>query len=55
MSYLSPLDAAFLRMESVRTPMHVGSLMTFHLPEDAEPDYLHRLLEETVEELAPVL
>lgn len=46
MSYLSPLDAAFLRMESVRTPMHVGSLMTFHLPVDAPPDYLHKLLEE---------
>lgn len=46
MSYLSPLDAAFLRMESVRTPMHVGSLMTFQLPEDAPPDFLHRLLDE---------
>ena len=27
--YLSPLDAAFLRMESKRTPMHVGALLVF--------------------------
>jgi diacylglycerol O-acyltransferase len=45
MNYLSPVDAAFLRMESSRTPMHVGGLLTFRLPDDAPPDYLHRLIE----------
>ncbi|MEQ1438998.1 wax ester/triacylglycerol synthase family O-acyltransferase [Fontimonas sp. SYSU GA230001] len=44
MKYLSPLDAAFLRMESPRTPMHVGALMTFKLPEKAPRDFLQRLL-----------
>jgi WS/DGAT/MGAT family acyltransferase len=44
MKYLSPLDAAFLRMESTRTPMHVGALMTFRLPEDAPRDFLRKLL-----------
>lgn len=45
MKYLSPVDAAFLRMESLRTPMHVGSLMTFKLPKDAPPDFLQNLLQ----------
>ena len=42
--YLSPLDAAFLRMESRRTPMHVGGLLVFKLPENASPDFLKELL-----------
>lgn len=44
MQYLSPLDAAFLRMETPRTPMHIGALMTFRLPADAPPDFLRQLL-----------
>lgn len=44
MQYLSPVDAAFLRMESTRTPMHVGALMTFTLPPRAPKDFLKRLL-----------
>ncbi|HUR40165.1 MAG TPA: wax ester/triacylglycerol synthase domain-containing protein, partial [Verrucomicrobiae bacterium] len=43
-TYLSPLDTAFLRMESRRTPMHVGGLLVFKLPDDAPPDFLKRLL-----------
>ena len=43
--YLSPLDAAFLRMESKRTPMHVGAMMTFKLPDDAPPDFVRRLID----------
>lgn len=43
MGYLSPVDAAFLRMESSRTPMHVGGLMVFKLPEGAPADYLRKL------------
>lgn len=42
--YLSPLDAAFLRMESRRTPMHVGGLLVFKLPDQAPPDFLKDLL-----------
>lgn len=44
MQYLSPVDAAFLRMESKRTPMHVGGLLTFKLPDDASPDFLRDLI-----------
>lgn len=44
MKYLSPIDAAFLRMESKRTPMHVGALMTFRLPDDAPPDFVRALM-----------
>jgi diacylglycerol O-acyltransferase len=46
MNYLSPLDAAFLRMESTRTPMHVGAMMTFKLPDDAPPDFVRKLMEQ---------
>lgn len=43
MHYLNPVDAAFLRMESKRTPMHVAGLLIFRLPEDASPEYLNEL------------
>lgn len=45
MAYLSALDASFLHMESNRTPMHVGGLLVFKLPEDAAPDYLSKLFD----------
>lgn len=44
MKRLSAIDAAFLRMESKRTPMHVGAMMTFKLPDDAPPDFCQRLV-----------
>jgi len=44
MKRLSPLDATFLYMESARTPMHVGSLMTFKLPKDAPKDFFKILV-----------
>ena len=34
---LNPLDASWLLVESRDTPMHVGGLIIFQLPEDA-PD-----------------
>lgn len=44
MHTLSPVDAAFLRMETPRSPMHVGALMRFELPPRAPKDFIHRLL-----------
>ena len=44
MRRLSPIDAAFLRMESTRTPMHVGCMLTFKTPEDAHEDYFRDLV-----------
>lgn len=44
MHKLSPVDAAFLRMETPRSPMHVGALMRFELPPRAPKDFLQRLL-----------
>lgn len=44
MHHLNPVDAAFLRMESSRSPMHVGALMRFVPPPNAPPDFLQRLL-----------
>lgn len=40
-----PLDAAWLALESRDTPMHVGGLFEFTLPDDAGPDYVGRELE----------
>jgi len=40
---LSPLDAGFLSVESREMPMHVGSLLLFRPPPEAEPGYLRDL------------
>ncbi len=37
---LKLLDSGWLMMETPETPMHVGGLMLFQLPEDAPDDYL---------------
>ncbi|MES0873998.1 WS/DGAT/MGAT family O-acyltransferase [Sinimarinibacterium thermocellulolyticum] len=50
MHRLSPIDAAFLRMESKRTPMHVGAMMTFKLPDDAPADFCQRLVQQMREQ-----
>jgi WS/DGAT/MGAT family acyltransferase len=44
---LGPLDTMFLYGEGPDTMMHVASLMTFALPEDASPTYLRDLVDET--------
>ncbi len=41
---LNPLDASWLLVESRDTPMHVGGLIQFALPEDAAVDSLRALL-----------
>lgn len=43
MKLLSPLDQMFVRMESPRTPMHIGALAIFQLPDDASPDFVRQL------------
>lgn len=43
MKLLSPLDQMFLRMESDRTPMHIGAIAIFELPEGAGPDFVRNL------------
>ena len=39
MDHLSSTDASFLHLETAETPMHVGSLMLFELPEGYSGDY----------------
>ncbi len=39
MDHLSSTDASFLHFETAETPMHVGSLMLFDLPEGYQGDY----------------
>lgn len=39
MNHLSSMDASFLHLETPETPMHVGSLMLFDLPEGYQGDY----------------
>ncbi|MUL66204.1 diacylglycerol O-acyltransferase [Mycobacterium sp. CBMA 234] len=43
MRLLSAVDTMFYRMESERTPMHIGALLTFRLPDSAGPDYVRTL------------
>lgn len=40
---LSPLDQMFVRMESPRTPMHIGALAIFTLPDDAPETFVRDL------------
>jgi diacylglycerol O-acyltransferase / wax synthase len=42
MKQVPPLDAAWLALESRDTPMHVGGLFEFSMPEDAPDDQLSR-------------
>jgi diacylglycerol O-acyltransferase len=46
MRQVSPVDAAWLALESRDTPMHVGGLFEFTLPDDAPPDYLKQQFEQ---------
>ena len=39
MDHLSSMDAAFLHLETPETPMHVGSLMLFELPDGYKGDF----------------
>lgn len=41
---LNPLDASWLMVESRDTPMHVGGLLRFSLPDGSPPDFLGRLM-----------
>lgn len=43
---LNPLDMSWLMVESRETPMHVGGLISFSLPEDAPADFLRQMLAE---------
>ncbi len=43
---LNPLDASWIYTESRETPMHVGALMPFKLPEGAPKDYMRTLMTE---------
>ena len=40
---LNPLDASWLAVDSIDTPMHVGSLLIFQLPDDARDDFAQKL------------
>lgn len=45
MKRLSPLDGAWLSVDSDETPMHVANMQIFSLPEDAEPTFLRDTME----------
>lgn len=44
--FLSVLDSTFLRIETIETPMHIGMLMEFTIPESAGPGFLRDLVGE---------
>jgi len=41
---LPPINAAWLAIDSEKTPMHVAALYIFQTPEDAGPDYLRSMV-----------
>lgn len=41
---LTPMDANWLHIESHETPMHVGGLLTFRIPDDAPDDFIPRMM-----------
>lgn len=43
MNRLGPIDSAFIQLETPRTPMNIGALLTFKLPPRASRDYLRQL------------
>jgi WS/DGAT/MGAT family acyltransferase len=43
MNYLSPVDGAFLKLETARTPMNFSALLTFKPPSNASASYLREL------------
>lgn len=45
MNRLGPIDAAFITLETLRTPMNIGALLTFRLPGKAPRDYLRQLFQ----------
>ena len=49
MGLIAPPDAAFLLSESRATPMHVGGLQVFELPEGAPPDWLRELYDQMLD------
>ncbi len=51
MKRISPLDAAWLLLESRDTPMHVGGLFEFTPPEGAGPEFLAETVERWREEI----
>jgi len=46
MKPLSPLDATWLYVDSVKTPMHVANLSIYSLPEDAPEGWLHQMVDD---------
>jgi diacylglycerol O-acyltransferase len=56
MGLMPPTESMFMLPESREQPMHVGSLQLFSLPEDAGPDHLGELYQQSIsiEEVAPL-
>jgi diacylglycerol O-acyltransferase / wax synthase len=53
---MDPVSAAFMFADSRSTPMHVGGLQLFRLPEDAGPEWVRAEYERSVDlpEVAPI-
>lgn len=49
MGLIAPQDVAFLLSESRATPMHVGGLQVFELPDGAPPDWLRTQYEQMLD------
>ena len=55
MRALGPIDQLFLWLERRQQPMHVGGLMLFDIPEDADPEsFVHEVAEKMRQMTPPV-
>ncbi len=55
MRALGPVDQLFLWLERRQQPMHVGGLMLFDIPEDADPEsFVHEVAEKMRQNIPPV-
>ena len=52
---LSGLDGAFLNLETMATPMHVGSLHTFEVPKDYQGDFFTDVKTLLTQRMMPLL
>lgn len=50
MRALKAIDLGFLTLERRETPMHVGALLLFSLPDSAPPDHLRKMYEAALQE-----
>ena len=53
MRLLTAVDQLFLLLETRNQPMHIGGLFLFKLPDNADENFVHNLVQEMMHSKAP--